>query len=50
MNDGTIVDVDWASSPALSSETFTTTSLYDALNRPIEVTDPLGNVQVFLWR
>ncbi len=49
LEDATIIDVDWASSPALSSETFTTTSLYDALNRPIEVTDPLNDVRKYFY-
>ena len=33
-------DVDWSASPALSPETFTTSSTYDALNRVLTATTP----------
>ena len=33
-------DVDWSASPALSAETFTTSSTYDALNRVLTATTP----------
>ncbi|HEX7996505.1 MAG TPA: RHS repeat-associated core domain-containing protein, partial [Streptosporangiaceae bacterium] len=32
--------IDWSASPALEAETFTSTSAYDALNRPIAITTP----------
>jgi RHS repeat-associated protein len=37
-------EVDWTLAPALSEEAFTTTTAYDALNRPVEVTTPDGSV------
>jgi RHS repeat-associated protein len=39
-------EVDWAHSPALDTETFTTNSLYDALNRVTRVTTPDGSLTV----
>ena len=36
--------VDWALSPALEAETFTTSTTYDALNRPVTVSTPDGSV------
>ncbi len=36
--------VDWALSPALEAETFTTSTTYDALNRPLTVTTPDGSL------
>jgi RHS repeat-associated protein len=32
--------LDWSKSPTLEAETFTSTTAYDALNRPIELTTP----------
>jgi RHS repeat-associated protein len=36
--------VDWAHTPTLEEETFTTATAYDALNRPVSVTAPDGSV------
>jgi len=39
-------DIDWGSSPApaLESETFTSATIYDAMNRPIALTTPDGSI------
>jgi len=49
LNDATLTDVDWGSSPALSTEVFTGSITYDALNRPVNTTDPGGNIQAFTY-
>src|SRR5262249_1613924 len=36
--------LDWARAPALGSEIFTSSTTYDALNRPLTVTGPDGSV------
>jgi RHS repeat-associated protein len=33
-------DIDWNSNPALESTVYTSTSVFDALNRPVQVTSP----------
>ena len=38
-------EVDWSQSPALEGETFTSSTTYDALNRPTSVTTPDNSVQ-----
>lgn len=35
---------DWSGSPELEAETFTTSSRYDALNRPVSITAPDGSI------
>jgi RHS repeat-associated protein len=37
------VDIDWSSSPVLETEEFTTSTVYDALNRPVEVVAPTSD-------
>lgn len=37
-------EIDWTQTPALEGETFTTATVYDALNRTVEVTTPDGSV------
>src|SRR5690606_39177643 len=50
LDDATIADVNWSGTPpALSSEIFTSSSTFDALNRPVTSTDPGGNVQAFTY-
>ena len=44
IEDGTITDVDWATSPTLSTELFITSTTYDGLNRPKTQTDPDNNL------
>jgi RHS repeat-associated protein len=44
LTDRTITDVDWASSPTLNTEVFSTTTTYDALGRLKTATDPGGNI------
>lgn len=44
LQDYTITDVDWNASPALNTETFTTTSTYDALGRLLTITDAGNNL------
>jgi YD repeat-containing protein len=44
LSDYTIIDVDWSSSPTLNTETFATLTTYDALSRPVTVTDAGNNV------
>jgi RHS repeat-associated protein len=39
-------DIDWAQTPTLDGETFTTTTTYDALNRPVNITTPDGSLSV----
>jgi len=39
-------DVDWSASPALSAETFTTSTTYDALNRVLTATTPDQSVTI----
>lgn len=41
---GTITDIDWNNPPAMSGEVFTTSIIYDALGRPLQHTDPGGNI------
>ena len=36
--------VDWSSAPALESESFTSSTTYDALNRPVTLTTPDGSI------
>jgi RHS repeat-associated protein len=36
--------VDWKQNPPLEIETFTTNSLYDALNRPVQIVAPHSNI------
>ena len=38
-----ITDVDWSQSPTLESDIFTSTTTYDALNRPTSATTPDGS-------
>ncbi len=46
LSDHTIADIDWDASttPSLTSDTFNTLALYDALNRVTEMTDAGGNM------
>lgn len=46
LSDHTIADIDWDASttPSLTSDTFNTLALYDALNRVTEMTDAGGNL------
>ncbi len=39
-------ETDWAQTPTLDGETFTTTTAYDALNRPVNITTPDGSLSV----
>lgn len=41
--DHSITTVDWAATPTLDTETFTSSITYDALGRPTSSTDPGGN-------
>ncbi len=44
-----LTDVDWAGSPALNTEVFSSSTQYDALNRPVVATDPGGNVNEYFY-
>ncbi|OJV54048.1 MAG: hypothetical protein BGO31_11820 [Bacteroidetes bacterium 43-16] len=44
-----LTDVDWAGSPVLNAEVFTSSTEYDALNRPVVATDPGGNVNEYFY-
>ncbi|WP_160370485.1 RHS repeat domain-containing protein [Sphingobacterium humi] len=50
LDDATLTDADWSGTPpALSTEVFTSSLTYDALNRPITTTDAGGNVQAYTY-
>jgi len=49
LEDATITDADWGASPVLSTEIFTSSSLYDALSRPIQSAYPGDNIQAFTY-
>jgi RHS repeat-associated protein len=38
-------ETDWSQSPALEAETFTSSTTYDALNRPTSITSPDNSIQ-----
>ncbi len=41
--------VDWESTPALESDTFNQNFAYDAMNRPVETTQPDGSVVKYTY-
>ena len=45
----TLSDADWSTNPAISVEVFITTTGYDALNRPVQMTDPGGNINEYTY-
>ncbi len=49
LEDATLTDVDWDDDPDLSTEIFMSSTVFDALNRPVTTTDPGGNVQEFTY-
>ncbi|MVZ63773.1 RHS repeat domain-containing protein [Sphingobacterium humi] len=50
LDNATLTDADWSGTPpALSTEVFTSSLTYDALNRPVTTTDAGGNVQAYTY-
>jgi RHS repeat-associated protein len=45
----TATDINWSTPPALSAEIFITTAVVDALGRPVQMTDPGGNVTTHIY-
>ena len=51
LDDPELTDVDWTAGaePDLSTEIFSSSITYDALNRPVTSTDPGGNIQAYTY-